>query len=105
MVKKTTIKSQVKNKKIIAIKGTEPLPAGDSNLPTNPMVKTYFCNVCNVITSSEGVMYLRWFTKLPGVNLEHCRIAVPIATMKKLADIVSKQIESITPASEQAKKK
>lgn len=84
-------KSRPRNTKAMAVahveaRGDEPIPTIDKNLPINDNATTYFCNVVNTMTSNEGVTYFRWFTRLPGGNLEQCRVVVPNELAEKLID-------------------
>ena len=75
----------------VAIKGNDIVPPTDGLL-TNPTVTTTFCNLCNIMFSTEGVAYLRWFTKLPGINLEQCRLVVPLQALRSFIDVCCKHL-------------
>ena len=91
VAKKKMVSSKNTKKTQVLLKNNEQLPPTEG-LPTNPTINTSFCNVCNIMFSNEQVAYLRWFTRLPGINLEQCRTVVPIQTLKSIMDICCKHL-------------
>lgn len=76
----------------LSISGTQLLPALDG-LEVNVNLPTHYVNIANIMASSDGMMLINFFTRIPGHNIETCRISLPHQTAKKMVDIICQQLD------------
>ena len=65
-----------------------PLPNIQPEFPINSNITTHYTDIVQTIHKSDGVSMLRFFTQLPAINFETCRIALPTHVVKNLVDIL-----------------
>ncbi len=91
-MKEVKKKESPKKTRQIVISGTQILPPHAEGLEVNLNIPTHHVNIANVMTSNDGMMLISFFTRIPGHNIESCRISIPQQTAVKLVDIICQQL-------------
>ena len=68
------------------LKGTDILPT-EPNMSSNINIPTLFADIISIMSRSDGISVLRFFSRMPGANIEICRIAVPQNVIKSFIDM------------------
>ena len=78
----------VKNTKSVTIKALETIPNFDPTLVSNPNLPTLFADMVQFLNRSDGFGILRFFSRIPGANIEVTRISANHDLLKRLAEIL-----------------
>ncbi len=76
------------------IKDTIPIP-GDDSCPSNPNLPTLFSDMFSLTIRTDGVVIIRFLSRIPGLNSEQCRIATNYDGAKKLINLLSEGLNNI----------
>jgi len=58
------------------------------NMPSNVNIATHYSDMMQMITNSEGITTLHFYSRQPGYNIEECRIALPNRVVIEIASVI-----------------
>jgi hypothetical protein len=90
----TRVNSQV----TVRIGPLDTLPA-EPSLPPNPAIPSLQVETTNMIVRSDNVVMLRFFSKLPGMNLEQARVVMTHEAARALAALIARNLPDSTQGS------
>ncbi|MDQ3001214.1 MAG: hypothetical protein M3Y08_08140 [Fibrobacterota bacterium] len=92
MAKIKIVKKQVgpveKTSKALTINALDTLPNFDPTLVSNPNLPTVFADMIQFISRSDGFGILRFFSRIPGANIEISRICTNHELLKNIAVLI-----------------
>jgi|WetSurMetagenome_2_1015567.scaffolds.fasta_scaffold136043_2 hypothetical protein len=75
----------------VLVSGIQTLPPLEG-LEMNLNIPTHHVNIANIMASNDGLVLISFFSRIPGHNIETCRISMPQQTVKKMVDIICQQL-------------
>ncbi len=84
------IQSKASNKAgdTIKLKALDTLPNYDPTLVSNPNLPTLFADMVQLISRSDGFGVLRFFSRIPGANIEVSRLCTNHELLKNIAVLI-----------------
>lgn len=101
-MEKATLKKDKKPGQI-KLTGTQSLPALE-DLPVNFNIPTHHADMVNIMISTDGFALIRFFSRVPGLNVEECRVSISHVLAKKLVDLLINSLNQF-PQNSKSKKK
>ena len=86
------IKKKVKKTSEMKITGTQTLPVFEG-LPVNPNIPTHHADLVNIMIGTDGLALIRFFSRVPGLNVEECRISLSHVLARKLVDLITQNLD------------
>jgi hypothetical protein len=78
----------IKGSKTVTIKALETIPNFDPTLVSNPNLPTLFADMVQLLNRSDGFGILRFFSRIPGANIEVARVSLSHELLKNIATIL-----------------
>ena len=85
-------KTSGKTSKVIKLKALETLPNYDPTLVSNPNLPTLFADMVQFISRSDGFGILRFFSRIPGANIEITRICTNHELLKNIVVLICENL-------------
>ncbi len=83
--------------RVVSKKGQHALEpyAKNDYLTPNTSQPTLFADIVNVLIRLDDIGVISFYSKASGVNIETCRVAMSIETLKKAAALIEEGIQKI----------
>lgn len=69
-----------------------PIPSVE-HLPINPNIITNFADIAHVSVRKDGMCMISFFSRIPDINQEQCRIVIQPTLVKGLCELLCKSIK------------
>ncbi len=104
-LKKESGKATNKPSRAFTLKAFETLPNFDPTLVSNPNLPTLFADVVQFMNRSDGFGIIRFFSRIPGANIEVSRICTNHTLLKNIIVLLCENLNFYpTPKNSEVKK-